>query len=98
MLQLSTFKSSRSGIFAKFRCSKTRVAPVKKLTIPRLELLSAITVSQTQQEVPWNMRSTLETLYVTPAALCWILGADKEWKQFVQNRVLEIRELVPAAS
>ena len=23
---------------------------------------------------------------------------EKEWKQFVQNRMLEIRELVPAAS
>ena len=33
---------SESGIFGKFLCSKTRVAPVKKLTTPRLELLSAL--------------------------------------------------------
>ena len=26
------------------------------------------------------------------------LGMDKEWKQFVQNRVTEIRELVPVQS
>ncbi|KAL5457182.1 hypothetical protein EMCRGX_G034427 [Ephydatia muelleri] len=27
-------------------------------------------------------------------ALCWIRGFDKEWKQFVENRVREIRSLV----
>ena len=30
-------------------------------------------------------------------ALYWILGYDKEWKQFVQNRVCEIRKLLPTA-
>ena len=28
-------------------------------------------------------------------ALYWILGEDKQWKQFVHNRVVEIRRLVP---
>ena len=31
-------------------------------------------------------------------ALYWIVGEDKEWKQFVQNRVTEIRSLIPAES
>ena len=31
-------------------------------------------------------------------ALCWIRGIDKEWKQFVQNRVNEIRKLLPVES
>ena len=29
-------------------------------------------------------------------ALYWIIEKDKEWKQFVQNRVIEIRELISA--
>ena len=29
-------------------------------------------------------------------ALCWIKGIDRDWKPFVQNRVEEIRRLVPA--
>ncbi|MCG8622721.1 MAG: hypothetical protein MJE68_12095, partial [Proteobacteria bacterium] len=28
-------------------------------------------------------------------ALFWIRGLEKEWKQFIQNRVNEIRKLVP---
>lgn len=28
-------------------------------------------------------------------ALYWIVGVDKEWKQFVENRVREIRKLTP---
>lgn len=30
-------------------------------------------------------------------ALYWILDSDKEWKQFLQNRVCEIRKLLPWA-
>ena len=29
-------------------------------------------------------------------ALCWVKEEDKEWKQFVENRVSEIRRLIPA--
>ena len=94
---------SESGIFGKFLCSKTRVAPVKKLTIPRLKLLSALLLARLVN----TARSALEheinlgdpiSYTDSQVALCWIFGVDKEWKQFVQNRVLEIRELVPAAS
>ena len=31
-------------------------------------------------------------------ALCWIRGIDKEWKLSVQNRVKEIRSLLPVES
>ena len=28
-------------------------------------------------------------------ALCWFKGVTKQWKQFVENRIQEIRRLVP---
>ena len=79
------------------------MAPVKKLTIPRLELLSALLlarlVNTTRSALEHEINVGDPICYTdSQVALCWILGVDKEWKQFVQNRVLEIRELVPAAS
>ena len=58
---------SEAGIYTQFLCSKTRVAPVKKLTIPRVELLSALLLARlvNTTKVLWSMRSTLETPYVT---------------------------------
>ena len=43
--------------------------------------------------------SPLETICYTDSkvALHWIRGADKEWKQYVQNRTTEIRTLLPEA-
>ncbi len=85
---------------SQFLCSKTRVAPVKKMTIPRLELLSALLLARLISTV----RSALETELQLENVCCytdskvaffWITGQDKEWKQFVMNRVMEIRRLVP---
>ena len=39
----------------------------------------------------------MPTCYIdSQIALCWIKEEDKEWKQFVENRVSEITRLVPA--
>ena len=81
---------SETGISTQFLCSKTRVAPVKKITIPRLTTVSTASLS-TQLEVLRSMGSNLETQFVHQLALCRISEMDQKWKQFVQNRVLEIR-------
>ena len=80
-------------------CSKTRVAPLKKITIPRLELLSALLLARLISTVRHAIEPEITLKGVTchtdsRVALYWIIG-DKEWKQFVQNRVTEIRKLTP---
>ena len=72
--------------------SKTKVAPIKGLTIPRLELLSCLLLSEL-------MKITLDAIdqyvvitdvkYWTDSgiALAWIKGCNREWKPWVENRV-----------
>ena len=93
---------TETNTHAHLLCSKTRVAPVKKVTIPRLELLSALLLARLISTITHALESEIELVEPTchtdsQVALCWIKGVDKEWKQFVQNRVVEIRKLVPFA-
>jgi len=96
-LQVRTTTST----YVKFVGSKTRVAPLDKQTIPRLELVSAlilarliVTITEAlEKEVPAD---SINCWTDSTVALYWIIQVEKEWKQFVQNRVREIRTLVPA--
>ncbi len=84
----------------KFLAAKTRVTPVLGVTIPRLELLSALLLAKLLTSIRDAMRSELSlnspVCYTdSKAALWWIRGIRHEWKQFVENRVNAIRSLVP---
>jgi len=89
------------GSSTSFVTSKTRVAPVNKQTIPRLELLSALLLANLINVTVSALRQDLEIDSVvcytdSKVALFWIKGLTKEWKPFIQNRVNTIRKLVPA--
>ena len=83
--------------------SKTRVAPLVKQTITRLELLAALTLSGLVDGV----RVQLLPVIKVDKVYCWtepmttlyrIKGVDREYKQFLENRVTEIRQNVPPES
>lgn len=83
--------------FVKLIASKTRVAPIKELTIPRLELMAARILAQLMHAV----KKALEFEYTfkgtrfwtdSKTVLCWIRNPG-DWKQFVQHRVTEISKL-----
>ena len=75
--------------------SKTRVAPLKKQSIPRLELLGAYILSKLVASVreAQVVSTDTEEFYWTDSytTLCWIRN-NKPWKQYVQHRVEEIRK------
>ena len=93
-----------SCTYVKFVASKTRVAPLSSQTIPRLELLGAVILVRLVTAVEGALKCEVPIKKITcwsdseEVALCWIRGVDKEWKQFVQNRVSEIRRLLPVES
>ena len=80
--------------------SKTRVAPIRKQSIPRLELLGAVILARlvsSISKVIWSRLVNPKTFLWTDSftVLCWIQN-DKPWKQYIQRRVDEIRKLVGA--
>ena len=90
-----------SQLSVRFLTSKTRVAPQKEISIPRLELLSAVLLSRLIESVTKSLQTNFAleqpTCYTdSKVSLYWITGLNKEWKQFVQNRVTEIGRLVPS--
>ena len=81
-----------------FVVAKTRVAPIRSQTIPRLELLSALLLarlmSTTTSALSAHMKLDPPRYYSdSQVVLYWICGQGKQWKLFVQNRVNEITKL-----
>jgi len=74
--------------------SKTRVAPFKKQSIPRLELLGMLIVSRLVATIADSLPEQVQSFFWTDstAALHWICN-DKPWKQHIEYRVTEIRQL-----
>ena len=80
--------------------SKTKVAPLKKQSIPRLELLGATILVRLAKAVQNALPQKLENVYYwvdSMTVLCWIKNT-KPWKQYVLSRVQEIRENTPRES
>ena len=89
--------TTETSIFSKLICTKTRVAPLKELSIPRLELMSACILSKLMATVYKALSTQVkidECRYWldSKTALYWINNQGL-WKQFVQHRVNEILQL-----
>ncbi|UYV65032.1 hypothetical protein LAZ67_3002876 [Cordylochernes scorpioides] len=75
--------------------ARTRVAPLKKLTIPRLELLACLIGARLAANVIQDLEfEEIPRFYWTDStnAPCWIQREDN-WAAFVMNRVKEIHNL-----
>ena len=77
--------------------SKTKVAPIKRLTIPRLELCGAQLLAQLLHHVRLVLDIPLNRSYAwtdSTIVLRWLVGSPKRFKTYVGNRVSNIVELL----
>ena len=91
-------ETTTGTVFTQLVSSKTRVAPINGETIPRLELLGALVLARLVNTVLTAFDGTLKVDAVffwsdSQIVLWWIRGVNREFKQFIQNRVVEIRRL-----
>lgn len=80
-------------------CSKSKVAPIRPTTIPRLELCAALLAANLCQSVTESLR--LKPTKITHwcdsnVVLCWINKDPSKLKTFVANRISEILDLTNA--
>ncbi|KAJ8030134.1 Fatty acid synthase [Holothuria leucospilota] len=79
-----------------FVMARSRVAPIKKVTLPRLELLGALLTARTVGFVmkALSLSVTYKCWTDSMVALSWIKGDPSKYKTFVGNRVREIHQIV----
>ncbi|GFS50441.1 uncharacterized protein TNCV_2022461 [Trichonephila clavipes] len=91
-------KNLKSETLVRLITSKSRVAPIKSLTIPRLELCAAVLLAKLVKRVVAALQLETAELYLwsdSMIVLAWLRKEPMDLKTFVQNRVAKIQELYP---
>ena len=86
---------SGNDIDVKFVFAKSRVAPIKGLSIPRLELQAAVLASRITSMVRKELRLPIRSVRFwsdSEIVLKWLASENRRYSSFVHHRVNEVTE------
>nr|XP_042912879.1 uncharacterized protein LOC122272909 [Parasteatoda tepidariorum] len=88
--------NSRETSYTRLLCSKSRVSPVKPITIPRFELCASVLLAQLLNKVLKSLTLPIQQIMLrtdSTILLAWLQRSPDQLKTFISNRVKIIQEL-----
>ncbi|XP_073956539.1 uncharacterized protein [Choristoneura fumiferana] len=96
-LRIGSLTSPASSV--SLLCARSRLAPLKKITLARLELCAAHLLAQLVQAVlkVFNARCKVNNIIAfsdSTITLAWIHSSPHRWQTFIANRTSAIQEII----